>query len=132
MTYGRFKYRTNALRTYVYRLYAATGELLYVGMTGNVEMRLRAHRASKLWAVEIARIDVTPYADRVAALDAERQAILSESPTHNIQHRSVKSRLHTFRVSDELWNEARARTSSEGISISEVARAGLRDYLEAE
>lgn len=36
---------------------------------------------------------------------------------------------HTFRVDEELWNDAKAEAASHGLSTSDVIEAGLRDYV---
>lgn len=71
-------------RGIVYRLYDAAGALLYIGATGNLRQRFQFHRKDKPWWPDVAgkRLDVY---DRVAeAKEAERCAILSEDPVHNI------------------------------------------------
>lgn len=68
---------------FVYRLYAADGTLLYVGSTGNVLERLGSHAADKLWASQVVSVRVEAFAQRSAALAAERQAVRREKPHHN-------------------------------------------------
>ncbi|WP_284984388.1 hypothetical protein [Arthrobacter sp. efr-133-TYG-118] len=36
---------------------------------------------------------------------------------------------HTIRIEDQLWKEAHARATSHGTTVSELIRAGLRDYV---
>lgn len=36
---------------------------------------------------------------------------------------------HTVRIEDQLWKEAHARAASHGTTVSELIRAGLRDYV---
>lgn len=71
-------------RGIVYRLYDAAGVLLYIGATVNLRQRFMFHRKDKPWWPDVAgkRLDVY---DRAAeAKEAERCAILSEDPLHNI------------------------------------------------
>ncbi len=68
----------------VYRLFDIEGRLLYVGVSVNAHARLEQHRRDKPWAATIARIDVTEFATRHEAEDAEAAAIRDESPIHNI------------------------------------------------
>lgn len=70
----------------VYRHYGARGVLLYVGMSLQVLMRTRQHSIRSLWFDEIVRIDITRYDTRAEALAAEKDAIATEKPRHNIMH----------------------------------------------
>jgi len=83
----------------LYRIRDATGALLYVGITMNIAARLEAHRAGKAWFGDVAKIDVETFPSRLEALTAERVAIQTEDPIHNVQHAvhrgSVKSRRAT-------------------------------------
>ena len=40
--------------------------------------------------------------------------------------------LRAFRIDDDLWEQARARAATDGVSLSEVVRDALRRYVEAE
>lgn len=70
-------------QTCVYRLYDFAGRLLYVGLTLRVQDRVTAHRR-KPWGSLIARVETEWFTGRVAAKEAERAAIQSEGPIHNI------------------------------------------------
>ena len=67
----------------VYRLYDAEGQLLYVGMTGNLGVRYAEHRRDKPWWSEVARRSATWYPSRKEALAVERLAIRDEGPKYN-------------------------------------------------
>lgn len=68
--------------TYVYRLYAGDGELLYVGITNNIGHRFHQHAKREWWyAVAEATLDV--YKTRDGARLAEAKAIRDESPRYN-------------------------------------------------
>lgn len=73
--------------TDVYRLYDARGALLYVGITrrGRFPQRMREH-SSKWWWPQVAphRATVQTFATRRGAETAERLAIASEHPAHNV------------------------------------------------
>ncbi len=71
---------------YLYRLFGADGTLLYTGVSDDWTRRLRQHWQTKQWAVEILRVTLEIYPDRVAVLAAERKAIKAEKPQFNIQH----------------------------------------------
>lgn len=70
-------------RTLVYRFYSADGELLYVGLTANLEGRLGKHRRRSWWP-DVARITTEEFPDRTTAQIAERSAIHHENPLHNL------------------------------------------------
>jgi predicted GIY-YIG superfamily endonuclease len=72
-----------SVMTAVYRLYDAAGQLLYVGVAEDFDMRFRQHSYNKTWWSEVARKDVTWYPDRLSALTEEARAIEVESPVHN-------------------------------------------------
>ncbi len=67
----------------LYRQFDAAGRLLYVGIARNVLDRLAGHQRASHWVLAIARIDVTLFPTRTAALDAELEAIRTEKPLHN-------------------------------------------------
>lgn len=68
----------------VYRLFDASGELLYVGMSWNPSWRWVYHRRTKDWWPEVAHAEVILYPDELAARKAETACIKSESPRYNI------------------------------------------------
>lgn len=69
--------------TLMYRAYAEDGGLLYVGVTGDIEERLRGHAQSSDWFPLAKRIETEAYETRRLALDAEYRAIVDEGPLHN-------------------------------------------------
>lgn len=71
-------------RTAVYRIYDGPGgNLLYVGLTLNVDTRLASHRRRDWWP-ETPDVAVQWFDGRVDAKAAEWAAIRDESPRHNI------------------------------------------------
>jgi hypothetical protein len=95
--------------TSLYRLYDANGQLLYVGVTdGPVPDRLAAHRRTVWWA-QVDSFAVDHHPTRQKALDAERLAIRTEQPLHNI--RSV--------TSDDIreMQQERGRVAQQGYQI---------------
>lgn len=70
----------------LYRFYDRNETLLYVGITGNPRGRLRGHLRSQSWAKEIARATFEHFDTREKVKDAERSAIQTEHPLHNVQH----------------------------------------------
>lgn len=66
-----------------YRAYDVDGRLLYLGVTGNPEQRMRAHRSGAAWFRHVVRIDWRDAGpNRMAALRAEAAAILAERPVY--------------------------------------------------
>ena len=76
---------------WVYRMYDAEGRLLYVGMTVNQKKRIQVWRsvgrAAGHWWPQVADIQWEFHPDKGAAAAAERTAIQTESPLHNINGR---------------------------------------------
>ena len=71
--------------TYLYRIYDADDALLYIGITRNPAGHLSKH-ACRPWGNRIDSVSYDKYPSRRAALDAERHAIETEGPLHNITH----------------------------------------------
>lgn len=70
----------------VYRLWATDGTLLYVGMSKDPAVRLKAHRAAGGWARHIASMTAEAPIDREEAVLRERRAIVDEEPVFNSHH----------------------------------------------
>jgi predicted GIY-YIG superfamily endonuclease len=75
---------------YVYRLYDADGQLLYIGKTYNVAVRLlwapQSHAKTKTWFRRVSMVSVTVYRTETDALAAEAWAIQREAPLKNRAH----------------------------------------------
>jgi hypothetical protein len=71
--------------TTLYRIFDATGELLWVGMTDHFADRFSAHKRCR-WGDEIASCTTEEHADRDTAHRAEARAIRAEGPRYNIEH----------------------------------------------
>ncbi|NEB92406.1 GIY-YIG nuclease family protein [Streptomyces bauhiniae] len=72
--------------TAVYRLYGREGQLLYVGMTNNPDVRFDCHALTKRWWHLVVKRDVQWHPDRATARQCEADAIKAESPVHNAMH----------------------------------------------
>jgi len=70
------------MRFWVYKIYGRR-KLLYVGMTGNLPARIKAHRMSSKWFPSKPAITWTEYTTKRLALSAERVAIELGKPIHN-------------------------------------------------
>jgi predicted GIY-YIG superfamily endonuclease len=68
---------------YVYRLFDAYGQLLYIGRSKTPEARIAQHRAVAAgWQTVIARWEIERFATMSAALRGQRRAVLAEHPIH--------------------------------------------------
>lgn len=72
------------MSSYVYRLYDHAGALLYIGVTDDIQRRLREHLKTKLWGDEIAIAELVEYEKRCDAEWAESNAIALEKPHYNV------------------------------------------------
>lgn len=83
----RALWRENADREHtLYRLFDAEDNLLYVGVTFMLGNRFYEHSKKRWWA-DVARRELVTFENRREALEAEREAIQTEGPRHNIQQR---------------------------------------------
>lgn len=73
------------VRTALYRIWDASGRLLYVGISLSVIKRLMDHRTTSEWFEHLDTLRVTWYETRSSALQAETAAIKSECPIYNIK-----------------------------------------------
>lgn len=76
--------------TTLYRLYAADGALLYVGIADSWPSRMRQHARQKPWWTEVTTVRLEHHPLRGVAERAERAAIQSERPRHNITHNDAR------------------------------------------
>lgn len=75
--------------TTLYRLWTKPGDgwrLLYVGISRSWPNRMKEHRESKLWWWAVDRVDIETFCCERHAARAERVAIRSEHPIHNVTH----------------------------------------------
>jgi hypothetical protein len=71
------------MTTTLYRAFNANGDLLYVGIAGNLGRRLKEHGA-KLWWEEVTSLTTEHFRSRYAASAAEAVAIRAELPRYNV------------------------------------------------
>jgi predicted GIY-YIG superfamily endonuclease len=69
--------------TYLYRCFDRDGQLLYVGVTDNVERRKREHAKDKFWWHDVARVTRMAFQRRTEALWAEWAVISTCAPVYN-------------------------------------------------
>lgn len=80
-------------RTELYRHFDKAGNLLYVGISLSTAKRMGEHRNKSAWWGKVVSISIERFPTRAAALKAERQAVQTEHPRHN-----VTGRLRGFRI----------------------------------
>lgn len=68
----------------LYRHFDKDGNLLYVGVSINHLARLLQHRVNAHWFKDIATITVEHFETRKECMRAERVAIVTENPAHNL------------------------------------------------
>ena len=123
---------TDSSPTTLYRLYAADGALLYVGIAGNPGRRFEQHRKDKPWWGDVATTHLQHFPTREEAMAAELEAIRTEHPTHNIVGRAG-SALHTRsqRLQAEDGDACRWRCFDDSVDLDLLrmaARANLGIY----
>ena len=69
----------------LYRFFASDGRLLYVGMTRNPAQRFDNHSSDKPWWSEVGRIEIEHYPTLEDLREAERLAIQTDKPLHNVR-----------------------------------------------
>lgn len=78
--------RLPRVRTGLYRFFDEAGELLYVGISGDPELRRTQHSKDKSWWPDVMDSTVEWFNNRDVALDREAAAIRREGPKYNVQH----------------------------------------------
>lgn len=71
---------------WLYRLWSADDQLLYVGITDRGHRREREHARTKAWWPEVHHVTYERVAARAELLYRERVAIERERPRYNVQH----------------------------------------------
>jgi hypothetical protein len=87
-------------RTALYRLLAANGRLLYVGISNNPDFRWGTHSNKQPWWDEVADRKIEWLDSREAAAAAEVKAIKEERPLYNKQHSVIGT--PTMTISEPL------------------------------
>lgn len=72
---------------HLYRWYDAESTLLYVGISLNAYSRAATHMLYSSWTDTATRIEIERYPDRDSVEAAEKEAIRTENPVHNIAHK---------------------------------------------
>ncbi len=90
-------------RTAVYRCYGASDQLLYIGATADIAVRMRAHERVRSEWPQVKRVDAVWYETRAEALAAESSAIASELPAWNRRDIPDWRPTHKGRLSTEVF-----------------------------
>lgn len=72
--------------TALYRLYDATGQLLYIGISRSPLNRWGVHAENHAWWSAVATYRLEWHVDRETAIEAERRTVAAEEPLHNVQY----------------------------------------------
>lgn len=91
--------------TYVYRASDAAGSLLYVGITHDPDQRLKSHRYKAQWWKDASRMEWLLFPNRRAALDAEREVIDTEHPSHNVTWEEIAAKRQANKRRLDAWRE---------------------------
>lgn len=70
-------------RTALYRFHDVDGDLLYVGVSNDPQVRWESHERTKVWWPQVATRTIEWFPARDEALDAEDEAIQTEAPRYN-------------------------------------------------
>ncbi|MEW2415274.1 GIY-YIG nuclease family protein [Streptomyces sp. NPDC046866] len=131
-------------RTALYRLFAADGELLYVGITNDTATRWSYHARQKAWWVDVANRTVEWHEGRPAAARAEAIAIRAERPRWNVIQPNEDGKFapvgsgrpatgrtpkRNIRVADDLWEAAKVEAAAEGRPLTDVILGNLHRYV---
>lgn len=69
---------------YVYRVFDAVGQLIYIGCTNDLFRRLAQQEELAWWAPQAVKVKASVHANYEAGLAAERKAIQTEHPRWNV------------------------------------------------
>ena len=98
------------METQLYRHFNAANELLYVGISLSTVVRLSQHKEGSKWYSDIAKVVIENFESRQAALDAEKIAVQSENPKHNVQlKKKLKELNKEIRRSPDFILEEKAK-----------------------
>lgn len=95
---------------HLYRHYDSEDNLLYVGVSLSAVHRLSQHKKSAHWFSDIRRVEIETFDSREAVLDAERTAIYSENPLHNLKRPTPKEVRRAQKEADRESNAEKSKT----------------------
>ena len=68
---------------FVYRMFDADDQLLYLGCTADLGARIHAHALYKRWFGDVRRMTFEPHPDRASGLAAEAAGLTAEKPLYD-------------------------------------------------
>jgi DNA-binding XRE family transcriptional regulator/predicted GIY-YIG superfamily endonuclease len=110
----------------VYRLYDAERNLLYVGCTKDLAVRLKIHARNSEWWPEVAETESNTYPSAESAAKAETAQIKALKPRHN----SASGKRYVLAMVErtELGQRLRVLRMRAGVSQERLARAAHVSY----
>lgn len=100
---------------YVYRLYDAADQLLYIGCSADPNRRVKAHRSASAFGSLIARVRITgPFPGWGRAHQVELAAVWDEMPAYNIEGARPEARLFAQEATRDFLLERHLRLVREG------------------
>lgn len=81
-------------KTELYRYFDKDGTLLYVGISLSAVLRQSSHKLLSSWYAEAVTMTIERFETRIMALSAEKEAIISEKPKHNVMHNKINLTLY--------------------------------------
>lgn len=72
---------------YLYKHFDSDGNLLYVGISFSVAERISQHKKGSNWFADSGYVTILKFPSRSLAEQAERIAIRTENPLHNVIHK---------------------------------------------
>ena len=124
-------------KTQLYRHFDADRNLLYVGVTSNIDVRNASHKVNSHWFSAIDIIESEEFPDRSSAVAAELSAIKEESPKWNVignpnaiagQPRNMD--MMTIRIPLELMLDLKLTAKADDRSINSMVTRILRECME--
>lgn len=88
--------------TTLYRAFDGDGRLLYVGIAAKWTNRWSEHARQSPFFFDVARLELSTHETRAAALEAERSAIIDESPLYNVVHNGKTTRRASTNAAPEM------------------------------
>jgi predicted GIY-YIG superfamily endonuclease len=123
--------------TALYRAYDSHGNLLYVGISSDAEMRIKQHECKSTWHSAVIAVKVTIYPDRKQASAAEIKAIKTEEPVWNVRPDRTLAYVNAFSyatehlTSDESSWELFEERISHDLHIRRLMAAAVREAWHA-
>ena len=111
-----------SLQTTLYRHFNVDGVLLYVGVSLSAIHRLSQHADHSKWYNEISKVEMEHFCDRPSAMVAERKAVISEGPLHNIHHKKKPNKTRYQEYAEQSRDDMTGRVVFQPVyTLDEVA-----------